>query len=120
MNSAQISEKKGTYLYFVPFNIYLLISYILTFLVLIDWTLFQSVTFLPSYVLQKTRPKPRQSISKPLESNYFGVPLVNVVTPERPIPLFIEMCIRYIESTGEPCLSLNSNHKQQARSHHSY
>ncbi|KAK3531281.1 hypothetical protein QTP70_015184 [Hemibagrus guttatus] len=49
---------------------------------------------------KKTRPKPRQSISKPLESNYFGVPLVNVVTPERPIPLFIEKCIRYIEATG--------------------
>ncbi|XP_072547794.1 rho GTPase-activating protein 35 [Salminus brasiliensis] len=49
---------------------------------------------------KKTRPKPRQSISKPLESNYFGVPLANVVTPERPIPLFIEKCIRYIEATG--------------------
>lgn len=54
--------------------------------------------------MQKTRPKPRQSISKPLESNYFGVPLVNVVTPERPIPLFIEKCIRYIEATGETCI----------------
>lgn len=72
------------------------------------------------FFLQKTRPKPRQSISKPLESNYFGVPLVNVVTPERPIPLFIEKCIRYIELTGELHLSLNSNHKQQARSHRSY
>ncbi|XP_066514754.1 rho GTPase-activating protein 35 [Hoplias malabaricus] len=49
---------------------------------------------------KKTRLKPRQSISKPLESNYFGVPLANVVTPERPIPLFIEKCIRYIEGTG--------------------
>lgn len=49
---------------------------------------------------KKTRPKPRQSISKQLESNYFGVPLVNVVTAERPIPLFIEKCIRYIEATG--------------------
>ncbi|KAL6471333.1 hypothetical protein MHYP_G00199830 [Metynnis hypsauchen] len=49
---------------------------------------------------KKTRPKPRQSISKPLESNYFGVPLANVVTPERPIPLFIEKCIRYIDATG--------------------
>ncbi|KAK1785877.1 hypothetical protein P4O66_003244 [Electrophorus voltai] len=49
---------------------------------------------------KKTRPKPRQSVSKPLESNYFGVPLANVVTPERPIPLFIEKCIRYIEATA--------------------
>ncbi|XP_016116323.1 rho GTPase-activating protein 35-like [Sinocyclocheilus grahami] len=50
---------------------------------------------------KKTRPKARQSsLSKPLESNYFGVPLANVVTPERPIPLFIEKCIRYIEATG--------------------
>lgn len=50
---------------------------------------------------KKTRPKARQtSLSKPPESNYFGVPLANVVTPERPIPLFIEMCIHYIETTG--------------------
>uniref|UniRef100_A0A8C2FSC8 Rho GTPase-activating protein 35 n=2 Tax=Cyprinus carpio TaxID=7962 RepID=A0A8C2FSC8_CYPCA len=50
---------------------------------------------------KKTRQKARQSsLSKPLESNYFGVPLANVVTPERPIPLFIEKCIRYIEATG--------------------
>ncbi|KAF7700191.1 hypothetical protein HF521_003149 [Silurus meridionalis] len=49
---------------------------------------------------KKTRPKPRQSFSKPPESNYFGVPLANVVTPDRPIPLFIEKCIRYIEATG--------------------
>ncbi|XP_030634540.1 rho GTPase-activating protein 35 isoform X2 [Chanos chanos] len=48
----------------------------------------------------KKRPKPRQSISKPLESNYFGVPLASVVSPERPIPLFIDKCIRYIEATG--------------------
>ncbi|XP_063060779.1 rho GTPase-activating protein 35 [Engraulis encrasicolus] len=45
------------------------------------------------------RPKPRTSISKP-ESNYFGIPLAQVVTPERPIPLFIDKCIRYIEATG--------------------
>ncbi|XP_065137652.1 rho GTPase-activating protein 35 isoform X1 [Paramisgurnus dabryanus] len=50
---------------------------------------------------QKTRPKARQSsLSKPYESNYFGVPLASVVTPERPIPFFIEKCIRYIEATG--------------------
>ncbi|XP_026085471.1 LOW QUALITY PROTEIN: rho GTPase-activating protein 5 [Carassius auratus] len=34
------------------------------------------------------------------ESNYFGVPLQNLVTPDRPIPLFIEKCVDYIESTG--------------------
>ncbi|XP_051966425.1 rho GTPase-activating protein 35-like [Xyrauchen texanus] len=50
---------------------------------------------------KKSRPKARQSsLSKPIESNYFGVPLANVVTHERPIPLFIEKCIRYIETTG--------------------
>ncbi|KAK6296989.1 hypothetical protein J4Q44_G00331310 [Coregonus suidteri] len=48
---------------------------------------------------EKPRPKPRHSISK-VESNYFGVPLANVVTPDRPIPLFIDKCIRYIEATG--------------------
>ncbi|KAL4659635.1 rho GTPase-activating protein 35-like [Arapaima gigas] len=50
---------------------------------------------------KKPRPKPRHSISKPLESSYFGVPLVNVVSPDRPIPLFIDKCIRYIEATGK-------------------
>ncbi|KAI5089563.1 rho GTPase-activating protein 35, partial [Silurus meridionalis] len=49
---------------------------------------------------KKTRLKPRHSISKPLESTYFGVPLVNVVSPDRPIPLFIDKCIRFIEATG--------------------
>lgn len=34
------------------------------------------------------------------ESNYFGVPLQNLVTLERPIPLFIEKCVDYIERTG--------------------
>ncbi|CAB1423961.1 unnamed protein product [Pleuronectes platessa] len=34
------------------------------------------------------------------ESNYFGVPLQSLVTPERPIPLFIEKCVDYIERTG--------------------
>ncbi|XP_061916098.1 rho GTPase-activating protein 35 [Entelurus aequoreus] len=49
---------------------------------------------------KKPRSKPRHSISKPIESSYFGVPLVTVVTPERPIPVFIEKCIRFIETTG--------------------
>lgn len=49
---------------------------------------------------KKPRPKPRHSISKPIESNYFGMPLSTVVTPERPIPIFIEKCIRFIETTG--------------------
>ncbi|TDH14859.1 hypothetical protein EPR50_G00025660 [Perca flavescens] len=49
---------------------------------------------------KKPRPKPRHSISKPIESNYFGIPLATVVTPERPIPVFIEKCIRFIETTG--------------------
>lgn len=49
---------------------------------------------------QKSRPKPRPSIQKPPESIYFGVPLVNVVSPDRPIPLFIDKCVRFIETTG--------------------
>ncbi|KAM6933455.1 rho GTPase-activating protein 35 [Xenentodon cancila] len=49
---------------------------------------------------KQPRPKPRHSISKPIESNYFGMPLTTVVTPERPIPVFIEKCIRFIETTG--------------------
>ncbi|XP_061607083.1 rho GTPase-activating protein 35 [Phyllopteryx taeniolatus] len=49
---------------------------------------------------KKSRPKPRPAIPKPMESSYFGVPLVSVVSPERPIPLFIEKCVRFIETTG--------------------
>lgn len=61
-------------------------------------------------VWQKTRPKPRHSISKPLESNYFGVPLVNVVSFERPIPVFIDKCIRYIEATGTCAAAVSPSH----------
>lgn len=51
---------------------------------------------------QKPKPKPRPSITKATwESNYFGVPLTTVVTPEKPIPVFIERCIEYIEATGK-------------------
>ncbi|XP_044291339.1 rho GTPase-activating protein 35 [Varanus komodoensis] len=50
---------------------------------------------------KKPKPKPRPSITKTTwESNYFGVPLITVVTPEKPIPIFIERCIEYIEATG--------------------
>ncbi|XP_028921023.1 rho GTPase-activating protein 35 [Ornithorhynchus anatinus] len=50
---------------------------------------------------KKPKPKPRPSITKTMwESNYFGVPLATVVTPDRPIPIFIERCIEYIEATG--------------------
>ncbi|XP_028294720.1 rho GTPase-activating protein 5 [Gouania willdenowi] len=34
------------------------------------------------------------------DSNYFGVPLQNLVSADRPIPLFIEKCVDYIERTG--------------------
>ncbi|MCJ8736998.1 hypothetical protein PDJAM_G00018890 [Pangasius djambal] len=52
--------------------------------------------------------KVKAKVPKPLypptrrnwESNYFGVPLQNLVTPDRPIPLFIEKCVDYIERTG--------------------
>ncbi|XP_069738643.1 rho GTPase-activating protein 35 [Phaenicophaeus curvirostris] len=50
---------------------------------------------------KKPKPKPRPSLTKTTwESNYFGVPLASVVTLERPIPIFIERCIEYIEATG--------------------
>ncbi|XP_030602929.1 rho GTPase-activating protein 35 [Archocentrus centrarchus] len=49
---------------------------------------------------KKSRPKPRPAIPKPLESSYFGVPLASTVSPDRPIPLFIEKCVRFIETTG--------------------
>ncbi|MEQ2283658.1 Rho GTPase-activating protein 35 [Ameca splendens] len=49
---------------------------------------------------KQSRVKPRHSNSKPIESNYFGMPLAAVVTVERPIPVFIEKCIRFIETTG--------------------
>lgn len=52
-------------------------------------------------LFQKPKPKPRPSITKTTwESNYFGVPLTSVATPEKPIPIFIERCIEYIEATG--------------------
>ncbi|XP_043911440.1 rho GTPase-activating protein 35 [Protopterus annectens] len=44
-----------------------------------------------------TKLKPRLSLTK---SNYFGVPLVAVVSNEKPIPIFIEKCIDYIETQG--------------------
>lgn len=66
----------------------------------------RTVSFALPDSLQKSRPKPRPAIPKPLESNYFGVPLVNVVSPDRPIPLFIEKCVRFIETTGK-LISLN-------------
>ncbi|XP_038154503.1 rho GTPase-activating protein 35 [Cyprinodon tularosa] len=49
---------------------------------------------------KQPRTKPRHSNSKPIDSNYFGMPLAAVVTLERPIPVFIEKCIRFIETTG--------------------
>ncbi|XP_063794488.1 rho GTPase-activating protein 35 isoform X1 [Pseudophryne corroboree] len=46
--------------------------------------------------------KPRPSLTKQTwESNYFGMPLATVVSTERPIPVFIEKCVEYIEATGE-------------------
>ncbi|KAI5282211.1 Rho Gtpase-Activating Protein 5 [Manis pentadactyla] len=34
------------------------------------------------------------------ESNYFGMPLQDLVTSEKPIPLFVEKCVEFIEDTG--------------------
>lgn len=66
--------------------------------------LWYSLCFVLSFFFpgQKPKPKPRPSITKATwESNYFGVPLTTVVTPEKPIPIFIERCIEYIEATGK-------------------
>ncbi|XP_030629114.1 rho GTPase-activating protein 5 [Chanos chanos] len=53
---------------------------------------------------KKTKSKATKPLYPPTrrnwESNYFGVPLENLVTPDRPIPLFIEKCVEYIERTG--------------------
>ncbi|XP_048830065.1 rho GTPase-activating protein 5 [Brienomyrus brachyistius] len=53
---------------------------------------------------KKQKSKPTKPLYPPTrrnwESNYFGIPLQNLVTPERPIPLFIEKCVDYIERTG--------------------
>lgn len=64
--------------------------------------------FLPPPSLSLFFPQPKSKPPKPLypptrrnwESNYFGVPLQSLVTPERQIPLFIEKCVDYIERTG--------------------
>ena len=39
--------------------------------------------------------------------------MTNVVTPEKPIPIFIERCIEYIEATGksEPLAELSARGK---------
>uniref|UniRef100_A0A803TG70 Rho GTPase-activating protein 5 n=1 Tax=Anolis carolinensis TaxID=28377 RepID=A0A803TG70_ANOCA len=34
------------------------------------------------------------------DSNYFGMPLQDLVTPEKPIPFFVEKCVEFIEDTG--------------------
>ncbi|KAE8587571.1 hypothetical protein XENTR_v10022019 [Xenopus tropicalis] len=34
------------------------------------------------------------------ESNYFGKPLHELVSPEKPIPVFVKKCVEYIEETG--------------------
>uniref|UniRef100_A0A4W3GRU5 Rho GTPase activating protein 5 n=1 Tax=Callorhinchus milii TaxID=7868 RepID=A0A4W3GRU5_CALMI len=46
--------------------------------------------------VQKQIPPPRRN----WDSTYFGVPLQDIVTPDKPVPLFIEKCVEYIESTG--------------------
>ncbi|KAM9326891.1 rho GTPase-activating protein 35 [Gastrophryne carolinensis] len=50
---------------------------------------------------RKRVPKLRPSLTKQTwESSYFGMPLTSVVSAERPIPVFIEKCVDYIETTG--------------------
>lgn len=92
---------------------------------LISPTLFPPLHILTSLLvlffqtpLQTKTSKPNKPLYPPTrrtwESNYFGVPLQNLVTHDRPIPLFIEKCVDYIEHTGEssdfrslPLLSLS-------------
>ncbi|KAG5265593.1 hypothetical protein AALO_G00244200 [Alosa alosa] len=53
---------------------------------------------------EKKPKKPTKPLYPPTrrnwESNYFGVPLQNLVSQDRPIPLFIDKCVDYIERTG--------------------
>lgn len=64
------------------------------------------------FALQKPS-KPLKPLYPPTrrtwESSYFGVPLQNLVTADRPIPLFIEKCVDYIERTGELCPPASSS-----------
>lgn len=65
-----------------------------------------SLLLLSSHSLLQTKTsKPNKPLYPPTrrtwESNYFGVPLQSLVTHDRPIPLFIEKCVDYIERTGE-------------------
>ncbi|XP_043929817.1 LOW QUALITY PROTEIN: rho GTPase-activating protein 5 [Protopterus annectens] len=53
----------------------------------------------PKKQKQKTKPF-NPPTRRNWESNYFGMPLQDLVTPEKPVPLFVEKCVEYIETTG--------------------
>nr|XP_019838787.1 PREDICTED: rho GTPase-activating protein 5 [Bos indicus] len=54
--------------------------------------------------LRKSQKKKTKNFNPPTrrnwESNYFGMPLQDLVTAEKPIPLFVEKCVEFIEDTG--------------------
>ncbi|XP_014746616.1 PREDICTED: LOW QUALITY PROTEIN: rho GTPase-activating protein 5 [Sturnus vulgaris] len=59
----------------------------------------------PHKVKEDKKPKKKTKTFNPpirrnWESNYFGMPLQDLVTPEKPIPLFVEKCVQFIEDTG--------------------
>lgn len=70
-----------------------------TIIILCSLPLFSPI---PSQLRSSKPPKPLYPPTRRTwESNYFGVPLQNLVTSDRPIPLFIDKCVDYIERTGE-------------------
>lgn len=80
------------------------------FLIFLTFTFTLFALFLTAHkiihlIFQPRSSKPPKPLYPPTrrtwESNYFGVPLQNLVTLERPIPLFIEKCVEYIERIGE-------------------
>ncbi|XP_064421040.1 rho GTPase-activating protein 5 isoform X2 [Latimeria chalumnae] len=59
----------------------------------------------PPKVKENKKQKPKTKPFNPptrrnWESNYFGMPLQDLVTPEKPIPQFIKKCVEFIEDTG--------------------
>ncbi|XP_069494567.1 rho GTPase-activating protein 5 [Ambystoma mexicanum] len=53
---------------------------------------------------KKAQKKKNRTFNRPnrinWESNYFGKPLQDLVSAEKPIPLFVEKCVHFIEDTG--------------------
>lgn len=64
---------------------------------LLEYYLNNSVLLQPKKKTKTFNPPIRRN----WESNYFGMPLQDLVTPEKPIPLFVEKCVQFIEDTGK-------------------